>query len=102
MKYSKKFVECYDPLAFKMIEPKTTLEHMYLDAFHRVSRRNEILRLKKLGFVKKVKIVPDDECEKIKRFKKTYNIDEVPELPLTGCNAPFCRCYFEAIISKDH
>ena len=101
MKYSKKFIECFDPLAFKMIEPKSTLECMHLDAFHRVSRKNELLKLKKLGFVKKVKIVPDDDCGRIKRFKKTYSIGEVPELPLTGCDAPFCRCYYEAIISKD-
>ena len=67
-----------------MIEPKSTLECMHFDAFHQVSRKNELLKLKKLGFVKKVKIVPDDECRRIKRFKKIYNIEEVPELPLTG------------------
>ncbi|MFA6213629.1 MAG: hypothetical protein WC714_29605, partial [Candidatus Obscuribacterales bacterium] len=35
MKYSKKFIEYFDPLAFKTIEPKATLECMHLDAFHR-------------------------------------------------------------------
>src|ERR1700731_729643 len=43
MKYSKTFVEYFEPLAFKMIEPKTTLECMHLDAFHRVSRKKELL-----------------------------------------------------------
>jgi len=86
MKYSKKFIEYFDPLAFKTIEPKITLERMYLDAFHRGSQKNELLKLKKLGFVKKIKIVATgdgDDCKKIKRFKKIYNIEEAPELLLT-------------------
>ena len=57
MKYSKKFIEYFNPLSFKTIEPKNALECMELDAFYRVSRKKELLNLKKLGFVKKVKIV---------------------------------------------
>ena len=99
MKYSKTFVEYFDPSAFKTIEPKATLECMHVDAFHRVSRKKELLSLKKLGFVKQVKIHGDRE--RIKRFKKIHRIEEVPELPLPGCNSPFCACWFEAILPND-
>lgn len=102
MKYSKKFIEYFNPVSFKTIEPKNTLECMHLDAFHRVSRREELLKLKKLGFVKKVKVVPTGDsldCKKINKLRKIYNIEDVPELPLPGCDAPYCRCSYEAIIS---
>jgi len=102
MKYSKKFIEYFNPLSFKTIEPKNALECMELDAFYRVSRKKELLNLKKLGFVKKVKIVPVGDvcdCKRIKQFKIIYNIEDVPELPLPGCDAPYCRCSYEAIIS---
>jgi hypothetical protein len=104
MKYSKKFIEYFDPTSFKTIEPKDALECMHLDAFHRVSRKKELLKLKKLGFVEKVKIVPVGDlldCKGIKQLRKIYNIEEVPELPLPGCDASFCRCYYEAIIPND-
>ena len=100
MKYSKKFIEYFEPSALKSIEPKATLECMHLDAFHRISRKKELLRFKELGFIKQVKIVPDD-CKRVKRFKKIHNIEEVPELPLPGCDAPFCRCYYEPILAKE-
>jgi|GEM_PF-2190867 len=104
MKYSKTFIEYFDASALKTIEPKATPECMHLDAFHRVSRKKELLSLKKLGFVKQVKIVPvgdSRDCKKIKRFKKIYSMEEVPELPVPGCDAPFCRCMYEAIIPND-
>lgn len=104
MKYSKQFIEYFHPSALKTIEPKATLECLYLDAFHRVSRAKQLLSFKKLGFVKQLRIVPTgdgDDCTRIKRLKKTYSIEEVPELPLPGCKAPFCRCWYEPIIHND-
>lgn len=104
MKYTKKFIEYFDPKSFKSIEPKEFLECMHLDAFHRLSRKNDLKRYKELGFVKKVKIVPVGDCRdcnKIKRLKKIYNIEEVPELPISGCDSPYCRCSYEAIIDGD-
>jgi hypothetical protein len=104
MKYSKKFIEYFDPPALGRIEPKTALENMHLSAFHRVSRKRELLKLKKLGFVKEVEILPvgdESDCAEIKRFKKVHCIYEVPELPLPACDAPFCRCMYLAIIPRD-
>lgn len=104
MKYSKQFIEYFDPSALKTIEPKATLECLHLDAFHRVSRAKQLLSFKKLGFVKQVRVVPTgdgDDCGRIKRLKKTYSIEEVPDLPLPGCDAPLCRCRYEPIIPND-
>ena len=100
MKYSKEFIEYFNLECLGNIEPKTTLECMHLDAFHKVSRKKQIAKFKRMDFVKKVKLHPDHECPRAKRLKKIYDIDDVPELPLSGCGAPFCRCYFEAIIPK--
>jgi hypothetical protein len=102
MKYSKAFIDYFEPSVLRSIEPKAALEGMHLDAFHRVSRRNELRRFKELGFVDRVKIVPcEDErdCGAIKQFKKIWRIEEVPELPLPGCDAPYCRCMYEPIVS---
>ncbi len=98
MKYSKTFIEYFDPSAFKTIEPKATLECMHIDTFHRVSRKKELLDMKKLAFVKQVKI--HGECESIVRFKKIHRIEEAPELPLPDCDAPFCPCWYEAILER--
>ena len=103
MKYSKKFIEYFDPESFKTIEPKDTLECMHLDAFYRVSRKDDLLNYKKEGF-KKVKIDAIRDCltcDKAKRLRgKVYRIEEVPELPLPGCDSPYCRCTYQPIIHR--
>jgi hypothetical protein len=100
MKYSRRFLEYWNPASFQKIEPKSTLSCMYYGAFHRVSRKNAIESYKKLGFVKTIRIHPDD-CAQIKQAKKRHPIDRVPDLPLPECNAEFCRCSFEAVIPRD-
>ncbi len=101
MKYSQSFLDYWDPASFQIIEPKGALLCMYHDAFHRVSRKRALESYRKLGFVRTVRIHPDD-CATIKRAKKLYSIDGVPDLPLPGCDAEFCRCWFEAIIPRDN
>ena len=87
-----------------MIEPKAALEGMHLDAFHRTSRREgRLRRFKELGFVKKIKIVPmgdSRDCAAIQRFRKIHNLDEAPELPLPECDAAYCRCDYQPILSR--
>ena len=97
MKYTAEFITYFKPAALKRIEPKGTLFSMQIDAFHRASRRFEIIKFKKMGFIERVKIAPVGGCKKVQRIKKTYNIDEVPELPLPGCDEE-CHCYYEAVI----
>ena len=41
MKYSKEFIEYFNPACFSDIEPRAELEGMHLDAFHRMSRKRE-------------------------------------------------------------
>jgi hypothetical protein len=102
LKYSKSFIEYFDPRRIHTIEPKSVLGDMHLSAFHRVARKRDLIKFGDEGFVKKVRIVPVGDardCNKIKRFKKIHNLSEVPELPLPGCTAPYCRCMYEPIIS---
>ncbi|HXN49997.1 MAG TPA: hypothetical protein VN893_25320 [Bryobacteraceae bacterium] len=101
MKYSKALIDCFDPRCLSTIEPKSVLEDMHLNAFHRVARKRDLLEIRELG-VKQVRIVPlgGRDCAKIRRLKKIHDIDELPELPLPGCTAPYCLCMYEAIIPK--
>jgi hypothetical protein len=104
MKYSKDFIEYFDPSAFKTIEPKSALKHMHLDVSHRVSRKRELLRAKELGFIKQIRISPvgdEGDCARIKRLRKIHNIDAVPQLPLPDCDAPFCRCMYLPIVPRN-
>jgi hypothetical protein len=99
-KFSRDFIDCLSPQGLKHKNPKDILEVLWLKSYHAVHRRFDLLRMKKIG-IKKVEISPcDDErdCSKIKNFKKIWPIDEVPELPLPGCTADYCRCSY---FSKD-
>jgi hypothetical protein len=96
LKYTREFIEYFQPSALGRIEPKGTLQQMHLDALHRASRTSELARLKSLGFVK-VTIRPVNGCSPIRRLGKTYNLDEAPALPLKGCNR-LCMCYYEAVM----
>jgi hypothetical protein len=101
MKYSKAFIEYFNPSILKTIEPKSTLENMHLNAVNRVARKRDLRRFKEMGFVKQVRIVPigdGQDCERIKRFKKIHNLADAPELPLPGSSAPFCLCMYKPIL----
>jgi hypothetical protein len=99
-KYSRQFIEYFQPESLKNIEPHSVLEAMHLDAFHRVSRKKELRKLRQLGSVKQVKISWDAECIKIKSPNKIYPIESVPELPVPGCTAPFCCCIYVPVIAE--
>jgi hypothetical protein len=101
MKYTREFIDLFEPSAIKIIEPKSTLSNMRINAKNRAHARAEIRKMKRLGFIREVKIRPvgdAGDCEKIKNIRKVYRIDEVPELPIPGCGSSLCRCMYEAII----
>lgn len=103
MKYSKSFIEYLQPQCLRVIEPKSTLENMHLTAFHRVARKRELRNFRVLGLVKKVEISPvgdERDCDAIKQLKKIHNLNEIPELPLPDCTAPYCRCMYLPVISR--
>ena len=97
MKYTAGFVAFFDAAALRIIEPKSTLADMQLDAFHRASRAFDLRKFKTFGFVKEVRVNAINGCAKTSKLKKKYQLDEVPELPLAGCDT-LCLCYYEPII----
>ncbi|WP_423854281.1 hypothetical protein [Acinetobacter guillouiae] len=72
----------------------------------RESNRKTLLRDTSSPYlkIKKVKIVVDkddlDTCSAIKRMRKVYNINEVPEIPLDREKCQHCTCYYEPVIPK--
>jgi hypothetical protein len=77
----------------------------------RVHHKYELLEMKKLGFVEKVKIVGSKGCEECKNLEgKIFNLSELlPEqeiLPHKFCTHwkdlgykyPWCRCFFSSIL----
>lgn len=95
-KYSSRLIEI---IVFEELQdrcPKELLEGLYLNAWHKIHRQEELKRMKSVG-VKQVRILDcgdERDCKKIKRAKKIFPIDEVPELPIEGCNASYCRCSY--------
>jgi hypothetical protein len=103
MKYSRKFIEYFDPSAFGKIEPKSALENMHINASLRAARAKDLRVWKELGFINEVKICrtgDGDDCGKIKQLWKVYGIDEVPELPISGCDSSLCRCWYQPVSAK--
>jgi hypothetical protein len=98
MKYSHKYIGYFKSESFKDIEPKGFLGTIRLDSFHRISREKKLFRMKVEAGIKRVRLIPDHECPTAMALRRTYSIDQVPELPAPGCRLEFCRCYFEAII----
>lgn len=101
MKYSKQFIDYFQTDVLPNIEPKSAIENIRLDAWHRAHRQGELDKLKRLGFVSHVKIMSCDDggdCKQVIKFKGKYPLDNAPELPLKECNATFCRCYYEPVI----
>jgi hypothetical protein len=81
----------------KQINSKEIISNIYYQNFHKVGRRRDLLRMKQTG-IKKVKILDagdERDCPMIKKMEeKSWPIDEVPELPLPGCTAEYCRCEY--------
>jgi hypothetical protein len=104
MKYTEAFIQYFEPSAFQTIEPKTYLENMHQDVSNQVFRKNQLIEFRELRFVKQVEICTANDvrdCQKVKRLKKIHDLDEVPELPLQGCDAAYCRCFYQAVIADD-
>lgn len=98
-KYSHAFIACCDPAALKSVDPKDALGEMHLAAYHAVERERQLARLKREKVVKTVKIFPlgnPDACAKVQRMKRAYKLEEVPMLPVAGCDATCCMCGYDA------
>jgi hypothetical protein len=76
------------------------LENIILSSVSKITNKYTLLQYKKEG-IKKVEIIcagDDRDCPAVKKIKKPFKIDEVPELPLPECTAELCRCCYAPIV----
>lgn len=93
-KYSRELINGLTEKGLATEDPNELVKNTWLANFHKISRKYKLRELKKLG-VQYVRIRTCEDigdCKAVKLCKKRWPIDEVPELPLPKCNAPYCRC----------
>ncbi|CAN7774675.1 hypothetical protein [Paraburkholderia hospita] len=98
-KYSHAFIACCNVTSLNGVDPKLALGEMHLAVYHAVNRERQLARFKQDKVVKTVKIFPlgnPDACAKVQRMKRAYELDEVPMLPVEGCDATCCMCGYDA------
>lgn len=97
-KYSRELINGLTEKGIEAVAEKEIVKTMFLQNFHKVSREYDLKRMEADG-IKYVEILDcgdERDCKAIKRLKKHYQIDEVPELPLPQCKADYCRCSYIA------
>ena len=93
-KYSRELINGLTEKGLATEDPNELVKNTWLANFHKISRKYKLQELKKLGIqYVKIRTCEDErDCKAVKLCKKRWPIDEVPELPLPKCNAPYCRC----------
>ena len=95
-KYSRELINGLTEKGLAAENPNVLVENIWLANMHKVSRKYKLQELKDAGF-KYVRILDCNDardCKAVKLCKKRWPIDEVPELPLPNCDAPYCRCMY--------
>ena len=67
-------------------------------------RRADLEMYRGLGFYTHVEIIDAGQyaCEAVTRYRdKPVPIEDVPELPLPGCDQDYCRCMIVAVDDLD-
>jgi hypothetical protein len=98
LKISREMVDCMNEKGLSEKDPRQIIPIIYYMNVFAVTRKYKLMELRTRG-VTKVKIINmggDLDCEEIKNHTGIYPINDVPVLPLPGCNAAYCRCDFEA------
>jgi hypothetical protein len=101
LKISREMADCMTEKGLSEEDPRHIVPIIYYMNVFAVSRKYKLMELRARG-VTRVKIVNmggDLDCEVIKTTNHggmVYAINDVPALPLPGCNAVYCRCDFEA------
>ena len=93
-KYSRELINGLTEKGLATEDPNELVKNTWLANFHKISRKYKLQELKKLGIqYVKIRTCEDErDCKAVKLCKKRWPIDEVPELPLPKCNAPYGRC----------
>lgn len=93
-KYSRELINALTEKGLATENPNDLFQNIWQANFHKISRNYKLQELKDLGvqYVKIRTCEDERDCKAIKLCKKRWPIDEVPELPLPKCNAPYCRC----------
>jgi hypothetical protein len=95
-KVSREMVDCMSEKGLAQRDPRNIIPVIYYMNYFAVSRKYKLLELKARG-VKKVKIENvggNLDCGTVGTHEKIFPIDQVPELPLPQCDAPYCRCEY--------
>ena len=92
--YTGELVKALSEKGLATEEPMDLIKNIWQANFHKISRDYKLQELRDLGvqYVKIRTCEDERDCKAIKLCKKRWPIDEVPELPLPKCNAPYCRC----------
>ncbi|MDR1390185.1 MAG: hypothetical protein LBJ31_09455 [Treponema sp.] len=99
LKISREMAECMSEKGLAEADPRQIIPIIYYMNLFGVSRKYKLKELRARG-VTRVKIIDmggDLDCEEIKTHERVYSIDDMPDLPLPGCSAAYCRCDFEAV-----
>lgn len=97
-KYPRELINGLTEKGLGAAKNRDFIKNMFLRNFHKVSRKYELSHLKESGckYVTISNSGDERDCKAIKRLKKHWPIDEVPELPLSNCNSEYCRCCYIA------
>lgn len=97
-KYSRELINALTEKGLSSENPNELLKNIFQQNYHKVFRKYELDNLKAMGiqYVEILDCNDERDCKAIKRLKKRWAIDEVPELPLPQCNAKYCRCSYIA------
>jgi hypothetical protein len=98
-KISREMADCMSEKGLAEADPRQIVPIIYYMNVFSISRKYKLMELRARG-VLKVKIINmtgDLDCKEIEGYTdKIYPINDVPDLPLSKCDAPYCRCDFEA------
>ena len=101
MKYTGEYIAFFLPEKLPGLEPKSFLADMHLAAFNEVRNSKELAKLKRSSLVTRVAISSCGDardCAEVKNIRGNFALDDAPALPLPGCDAPYCRCFYMPIV----
>lgn len=93
-KYSRELINALTEKGLATEDPNDLFHNIWQANFHKISRKYKLQELRDIGvqYVRIRTCEDERDCKAVKLCKKRWPIDEVPELPLPKCNAPYCRC----------